>query len=455
MSDRKIILSLAIPAILQTVLRAFFIVIDAFWVGQIGSDELAALTFSMFVVWASLELGEMLATGTNSLIAQAVGAGDFSLAKKIGTQNILNSFFYSLTLGIIIIQILPLLYSLTNLNYSLSILSTEYLVLYLSGFPVIILLSVVNSIFRGNGNTRIPFYLLSIALSLNFILAPVFIFGFHIIIPMGIRGAALSTIISYFISFIIGYIVLLKKNYINSILKYKFNFAIIKESAKIGFPISLNGFAFSLIYILISNIISHYGTLGFAAVGISHRSESVSYQITVGFSIAASIITGQQIGAENPDRAEKLAWKTLFYGCIVSAIYSVALFILSKQIAGFFTSDLEIVEVSSFFNKLTAIVIIFSTIEVILEGAFTGAGYSIPPAVVGLTINFLRVPLAALFSFYWGLNGIWYAICLTVLLKGIIIFFWFKKGTWKTKRSKLLKKELKYSTIVDKLHPFD
>lgn len=455
MSDRKVILNLAIPAILQTVLRAFFIVIDAFWVGKLGSNELAALTFSMFAVWASLELGEMLATGTNSLIAQSVGAKDFSLAKNIGTQNILNSFFYSLILGLALIPTLPLLYSITNLGNELSLLSDKYLVTYLLGFPIIILLSMVNSIFRGNGNIRIPFYLLLIALSLNFVLTPVFIFGLNFIQPMGIKGAALSTIVSCFVSFVIGYIILLKKNYINPFHKYKFNFAIIKESARIGFPISLNGFAFSIIYIFISKIISTYGTLGFAAVGISHRSESISYQITVGFSIAASIITGQQIGAENPERAEKLAWKTLWYGCIVSIVYSIGLFVFSQEIAGIFTTDLEIIQVASFFNKLTAIVIIFSTVEVILEGAFTGAGFSVPPAIVGLTINFLRIPLSALLSFYLGLNGIWYAICFTVFLKGVIIFFWFKKGTWKSRKTKLLKKEVLYPPTVEKLFPFD
>lgn len=455
MSDRKIILGLAVPAILQTVLRAFFIVIDAFWVGKLGSDELAALTFSMFAVWASLELGEMLATGTNSLIAQSIGAKDFNLAKNIGTQNILNSFIYSLGLGLSLIPLLLLLYKFTNLSFLLAKLSGEYLVTYFLGFPVIILLSEVNSIFRGNGNTRIPFYLLLIALSLNFIIAPVLIFGFKFITPMGISGAALSTIISYFTSFVIGYIILLKKKYINFINKYKFNSSIIKESARIGFPISLNGFAFSLIYIFISNIISQYGTLGFAAVGISHRSESISYQITVGFSIAASIITGQQIGAEDPDRAEKLAWKTLSYSSMVSIVYSIGLFIFSKDIAGIFTNDLDIIGVASFFNKLTALVIIFSTIEVVLEGAFIGAGYSLPPAIVGLSINTLRVPLAALFSFYLGLNGIWIAICFTVILKGIIIFFWFRKGTWKLKKTKLLKKEIPYNEIRDKLFPFD
>jgi len=453
-SDRKLILGLAIPAILQTILRALFIVVDAFWVGKLGSDELAALTFSMFAVWASLELGEMLATGTNSLIAQSVGAKDFSLAKNIGVQNIINSLIYSFVIGIVFILALPLLYTITNLNPTLSNLSDEYLITYLLGFPIIILLSVVNSVFRGNGNTKTPFYLLLIALCLNFITTPILIFGFKFINPLGIKGAALSTIISYFISFVIGYFLLLKKNFIYSINKYNFNFKIIKESARIGFPISLNGFAFSLIYIFISNILSYYGTLGFAAVGISHRSESVSYQITVGFSIAASIITGQQIGAGNPDKAEKLAWKTLFYGSVVSIIYSIALFIFSKEIASIFSTNSEIVHTASFFNKLTAIVIIFSTIEIILEGAFTGAGYSIPPAIVGLSVNFLRIPLSALFSLYLGLNGIWVAICFTVFLKGVIIFFWFRKGSWKSKKSKLLKKEIPYPEMADKYFPF-
>lgn len=437
-SDRKIILSLAIPAVLQTVVRSLFVIIDAFWAGKLGSNELAGLTIATFVVWGILSFGELIATGTNSLVAQATGAGDIKLAKKISLENIFNTLLYSVAFGFILIPLLPGLWSIVSLNELHSKLASEYLIPFLVGLPCITLLLTVSAIFRGYGDTRTPFYLLLIAVILNFFLAPLFIFGFNGFLKFGLTGAAISTLVSYFFAFLVGIIFLYKRNLIGKLSSFRFDFPVLKETFKIGFPISLNGVAFSFIYILISRVAAEYGTLGFAAMGIAHRSEAMSYQISVGFALAASILVGQNVGAGDYFKAEKYAYKIMRYTSYVLLAYSFLLFMFSYQVASVFTSDLDVRSVASVFNKITATVIFFSGIEVVTSGAFSGAGDSLPPAVIGTPLNFLRIPLAALFSYFWGLNGIWFAIALTVFLKGVIIFLWFKKGNWKNKRSKLL-----------------
>ncbi len=440
-SDRKTILNLALPAVLQTVLRSFFIIIDAFWIGKMGSTELAALTAAAFIVWGTLELGDLISTGNSSLVAQSVGAKDFILSKKIGVLNLVNSFFYSFVLGLLIIPLLPVLFGVMNLSAEHSVLSREYLTALLFGLPCVILLSTVNSVFRGYGDTRTPFWLLLIALVLNFFLNPLLIFGVDGFLQFGMKGAAIATLISYFVSVVTGIIIAYRRKLILPLLKYKLDFSIIKETVKIGLPVSLNGLAFSFIYIILARFISDFGTVGFASVGISHRSESLSYQITVGFSLAAAILTGQSVGANDTARAEKLAMKTLGYGSIVIIIYSLLLFIFSMEVASIFTKDIDVIKTASVFNKITAVVIIFSAVEVILSGAFAGAGDSIPPAVISTSINIMRIPFAGILSVYFGLIGIWIGIALTVFLKGILIFVWFRRGKWKNKKTKLLQKE--------------
>jgi len=406
-----------------------------------GSTELAALTAAAFIVWGILELGDMISTGNSSLVAQSVGAKDYNLSKKIAVQNIVNSFIYSFTLGILVLPLLPLLFGIMNLSAEHSLLSGEYLTILLFGLPCVILLSTVNSVFRGYGDTRTPFWLLLIALILNFFLNPLFIFGIDGFLKFGMKGAALATLISYFVSVIIGIIIAYKRKLMLPFLKYRTNLGIIKETIKIGLPVSLNGLAFSFIYIILARFISDYGTIGFASVGISHRSESLSYQITVGFSLAAAILTGQSVGANDTERAEKLAMKTLGFGSIVIIIYSLLLFIFSSEVAAIFTNDADVIKTASVFNKISASVIIFSAIEVILSGAFAGAGDSIPPAIISTSINILRIPLAGILSLYFALTGIWIGIAFTVLLKGVLVLTWFKRGKWKNKKTKLLKKE--------------
>jgi putative MATE family efflux protein len=433
-SDKKLILSLAIPAVLQTVVRSLFTIVDAFWVGKMGSSELAVITFATFLVWGILALGEVIATGTNSLIAQTTGAKNHILSKDIASLNIVNTLFHTVSISIILIPLLPVFYFITNLNPVQAKLSSEYLVTLLIGFPCITLLSTVSAIFRGYGDTKTPFYLLVFAIVLNVFLAPLFIFGINGFLAFGLSGAAASSLISYFIAFVIGYRILRKRDLISRINHYKFDFKILKETLRIGVPVSLNGIAFSLIYIFVSRFVADYGTVGFASLGIGHRSESLAFQTTVGFSLASTILVGQSVGAGNIRRAERLAWKIFGVASVVIILYSIGLFVFSSQIARFFTNDIEVIEAASIYNKIAAVVQIFSAAEVIFGGAFAGAGDTLPTAVIGFPFNFLRIPLVAIMSSLWGLNGIWFAICITVVLKGIIITIWFNTGRWKKRK---------------------
>lgn len=437
MSDRKIILSLAVPAVLQTVVKSLFAIIDAFWVGKMGSVELAAITVATFLVWGILALGEMIATGTNSLIAQTTGAKNPELSKKIASANIVNTFFHTVSIAVVLIPILPLFFYITNLNPEQSKLAGEYLVTLLIGFPCITLLSTVSAIFRGYGDTKTPFYLLVLAIVLNIFLAPLFIFGINGFLAYGLAGAATSSLVSYLISFIIGYRILRKKDLIDKITHYRFNFNILKETLRIGLPVSLNGIAFSMIYIFVSRFVADFGTVGFASLGIGHRSESLAYQITVGFGLASTILVGQNMGAGNIKRAERLAWKIFGVASAVIILYSVGLFVFSEEVARFFTSDAEVIKAASIYNKIAAMVQIFSAMEVIFGGAFAGAGDTLPTAVIGFPLNFLRIPLAPILASVWGLNGIWIAICATVVLKGIITVIWFNTGRWKNRKLKI------------------
>ena len=100
MSDRKLILNLALPAVLQTIVRSLFVIVDAFWVGKLGKLPLAALTTATFLIWGFLAFGEMIATGTNALIAQSTGAKNAELEKKISTYNLVNTFFFTVVLSL-------------------------------------------------------------------------------------------------------------------------------------------------------------------------------------------------------------------------------------------------------------------------------------------------------------------------------------------------------------------
>ena len=216
--------------------------------------------------------------------------------------------------------------------------------------------------------------------------------------------------------------------------KLRYNFKVTFQSVKIGLPLSLEGLTFSFIYIFVTRYVADFGTTGLAALGIGHRSEAIPYQIGDALGIAASIIVGQNIGAQNVSRAEKGAWRVLFLSWIPIFFCSLILFFFPDKVAGFFTNDRDVIETAKIYNMIAAFSIFFSMGEAIFAGAFAGAGNSLPPLAIYLPLTALRIPLCAIFAPIYGMNGIWIAIFSTSVAKGIMIAFWFKLGRWKKRK---------------------
>lgn len=444
-SLNKEILTLAWPAAMQTLVRSSVPIIDSYWVGHLGSEQLAAITVGSFLSWGVFAIGEMLPIGTNSLISQAFGAKQHDTSRDIGSMNLIAGLFFGLIVALVIMPLLPFLYNLTNLDAPKAVLANQYLFVILIGFPSLLLFETGNSIFRGIGDTQTPFRLLLVAVLLKVTLTPLLIFGVNGHLQFGMSGASGSTVISYGVTFIIGFYLLKKRNLIvpirkkfKSILKdLTYNLKIIKQTIKIGIPLSMEGLYFSMIYIFISRFVADFGTVGLAALGIGHRSEAIPYQVGEGFAITATILVGQSIGAKNPARGEKAAWKVFYFACLPMIIYSFVLFFGASQVAGFFTDDKAVIEVAKIYNMIAAFSIFFAVAESVFSGAFAGAGNSLPPLLISIPITAMRIPLCAIFAPIYGMNGIWIAIFSTSILKGLIVTYWFKRGKWKERKFEL------------------
>jgi putative MATE family efflux protein len=441
------IIKLAWPVFFQNLGRSLAIaILDSYWIGKIGSEHLAALAVGTFLSWGAFALGELVPIGTNALVSQSVGAKDEDAACRISTLNLINSVIWGIMIAVLMIALLPVLYGFTNLDTPKAVLANEFLFPILVLLPAIILFESGSAIFRGHGNTKTPFRLLLLVFALKIVLSPLLIFTFN----FGIGGASTATMLSYGSVFMIQLILLKKRGFIGSVKK-KFtsmkadisrNWKITKETIKIGLPLSLEGLAFSFIYIFVSRYVADFGTTGLAALGIGHRSEAIPYQVGEAFAVTASIVVGQNIGAGNLDRANKGAWRVLFLSWIPMAFYGLALFFFPAQIAGFFTTDQAVIETAKVYNMIAAFSIFFAMSEQIFSGAFAGAGNSLPPLAIYLPVTALRIPLAAMLAPMYGMNGIWIAIFTTSMTKGVLIAFWWKLGRWRNRKFALGNKSM-------------
>lgn len=438
------IIKLAWPVVLQNLGRSLAIaILDSFWIGKLGPEFLAAVTVGSFLSWGVFALAEMMPIGTNALVSQAVGAKETDSAKYIATLNLFNAVLSGILIAAIVYPILPLLYHFTNIDANKSALANSYVLPILFLLPFTILFETGSAIFRGNGNTRTPLVLLIIVYGIKVILTPLFIFS----LDLGLTGASLATMMAYGGTFLME-LYLLKKNKLITSLKKKsvdivndlmYNLKVTLKSIKIGLPLSMEGLAFSFIYIFVTRYVADFGTTGLAALGIGHRSEAIPYQVGEAFAITASIIVGQNIGAQNIKRAETGAWRVLFISWIPMTFYSLVLFFFPEQVAGIFTTDPSVIATAKIYNMIAAFSIFFAMSESIFAGAFAGAGNSLPPLAIYLPITALRIPLCALFAPIYGINGVWIAIFSTSITKGILIAIWFKLGRWKKRKFELAK----------------
>jgi len=429
---------LAWPAVASMFLGTFFSIADAFWVGKLGATSLAAVISSTFVIWIIYSLASIISIGVVALVARSMGAKDPAQAAYISKQAFLFSIISSAFLTIVGIILTPQFFNLMGTEKEVTLLGTKYLRIIFLGALFFFLIDTLSGVFRASGDTKTPLRVALIAMGFNILLDPLLIFGLGPFPKMGVVGASIATVVSQ----ILG--VMLFKHYIDKgKLPFRLNLKIgskidlrtVYKIVKIGTPISVAGIVFSVVYLFLNRITALFGTEAIAALGIGNRAESLSYLTSFGFSLAAATLVGQNLGAKKPERAEKSAWRTVWIVVLITGFISVIFISFPKYISAFFISDEKVIRIAIGYLQILALSQIFMGIEIVLEGAFSGAGNTFPPMVVSVPGSILRIPLAYFLALKLGLGvaGIWWAITLTSIAKGIVLALWFKLGRWKTR----------------------
>jgi len=171
-------------------------------------------------------------------------------------------------------------------------------------------------------------------------------------------------------------------------------------------------------------------------MGIGNRMESLSYLTCYGFSLAASTMVGQNLGAGKPDRAARCAWGATGLAISLTTAIGLLFIVVPELIAGIFTEDPQVLEIAVDYLIILGLSQVAMALEIVLEASFSGAGDTIPPMIVSVPGSILRVPLAYYLAIDqgWGINGVWWTLTFTAAAKAIVLGFWFKLGHWKTKK---------------------
>lgn len=436
-SIKLAIILLAVPMILELSLESVFALVDMFFVGKLGQNAIAVVgyTESMITMVYSLSIG--LSTAATAIIARRVGEKEMSGASKAAIQALLISLFVSAIIsffGVIYAEKMLAFMGATPEVIAEGLAFTKIMF----GFNiVIVLLFLINGIFRGAGNAALAMKSLWIASIFNIILDPLLIYGFGSWQGWGLEGAAIATCIGRGTGVVYQ---LYHLFYGSGLIKIKWSdvfpdFTIIKSMVSLAWPATFQFIIASGSWIILTRLVADAGgTEASAGYQIAIRNVVFFILPAWGLSNAAATLVGQNLGAGQPQRAEKSVILATKYNAIFMTMVSIIFIFLSPQIISFFTDQDEVQKIGISALQIIGSGFIFYGIGMVMIQSLNGAGDTRTPTWINFVGFWLfQIPLAYYFVTFtdWGLNALFAAIPIAETSIAVMAFIIFRQGKWK------------------------
>lgn len=439
-SVKTAIVLLAIPMILELSLESIFAVVDMYFVGHLDNADVAVATVGLTEAVISLvyTLGIGLSTGVTAIVARRVGEKNFNEASKAGAQAILVSILISIAIGVLGFAFAPEILAQMGAKNEVIQAGTTFTRIVFASSPSIILLFLINGIFRGAGDAAMAMRSLWIASLINIVLCPLLIYGYGPFPALGLTGAAVATTIGRTTGVLYQCWHLFRLNRTIQILRAYFepNMEIIKSLLSISLPAMFQFFIQSGSWIILTYIVSRTGSTD-ASAGYQIAIRNVVFFILPawGLSNAAATLVGQNLGAKQPDRAERSVLLTTRYNVIFMSLVTLLFVAFSDVIIGLYTADPVILAYGSQALRIIGMGYIFYGVGMVMIQSLNGAGDTKTPTYINIICFWvIQVPVAWLLAIYLNLGpvGAFIAIPAAETVLAVLAFYYFKRGKWKT-----------------------
>jgi len=407
-----------------------FNLIDSIWVGRlIGPAALAAVSTAGFYIWVALSLGEMVEIGLIAVAARRHGEGDPERAARVAAAAVVFALCAGLVVSVVGWSVAGTMFRVMRVPVEVAGLGHAYLSTWLLGAPLVFGFFAIEATFRAAGDTRTPFLMLAASVGVSILLDPLLIMGLGPFPRLGVEGAALASVMVRSGGFLVGLVIALRRGLLRVSAP---DWRALPTVIRIGMPLSLAGVLLSVIYMWLTRFTSRFGTAALAALGVGHKMEGLGFIAISGFALAAGALVGQNLGARQEARAREAVRLTVGYCLVVTVTTAIAFLLIPGRLVSLFTRDAQVIADGVLYLRVIAFAQIGQSFELILEGALAGAGYTFWPQVVSTSVTALRIPLAAWWSRAFGLLGIWLALSVTAISRGIAMILFWKGGRWRT-----------------------
>ncbi|MGI6569906.1 MAG: MATE family efflux transporter [Caldicoprobacterales bacterium] len=425
----KALFRLAIPIMGTSFVQMAYNLTDMLWVGRLGSRAVASVGAAGFYVWLAAAFILIPKIGAEVGVAQSTGRKDAEGTRKYIRHCIQLVIFLAVLYSSTLIIFRKYLIGFFNLKEADIVNdSITYLVIISSGLIFYFINPIFSAIFNGYGESRTPFMINSIGLIMNIILDPLLIFGIGPFPRLEVAGAATATILAQAVVTLTFIITAAKRKELFSdlhLLKLP-DLSHIRHIVKLGLPAALQSGLFTGFAMVITRIISQWGPIPIAVQKVGSQIESLSWMTAGGFQTAMAAFVGQNYGSGKWDRVVKGYFAGMSIMSVIGIIATVLLIFAARPLFSAFISEEETIKYGIVYLRILGLSQLFMCIESTSAGAFNGLGKTIPPSVVGITLNGLRIPAALLLSSTsLGLNGVWWAISISSICKGTVLTAWY------------------------------
>ncbi|WP_353778634.1 MATE family efflux transporter [Winogradskyella sp. 3972H.M.0a.05] len=436
-SIRRAIFMLSIPMILEMLMESIFAVVDIFYVSKVSVNAVATIGLTESVVTLIYAVAIGLSMAATAVVARRVGEEDLEGASQASVQVIFLGVAVAAIISVIGILFPKEILGLMGAEQDLIEEGYGYTQVLLGGNVTIMLLFLINAIFRGAGNASIAMWTLILSNGLNIILDPIFIFGWGPVPAFGVEGAAIATTIGRGTAVVFQLAILF---YGWSKIKVTVRDLVIRAQVMLNLVrVSLGGIGQFLIgtssWVFLMRIMSEFGSEVLAGYTIAIRVMIFTLMPAWGMSNAAATLVGQNLGAKQPDRAETSVWKTGKYNAVFMALVSIVYLVFAKQIIMLFNKEPDVVEYGALCLRIIAAGYVAYGYGMVVIQSFNGAGDTKTPTWINFICFWLfQLPFAyvAAVSLDLGPQGVFWAITLAEVLIAVIGIWWFRKGKWKT-----------------------
>lgn len=438
-SLRRAIFLLAVPMVLETVMESVFAVVDVFVVGHLGADAIATvgLTEALFTIIYAVAMG--LSIGATAMVARRIGEKDPDQAARTAVQAVGLGVFLGVPVALSGAFFARELLGLMGGSPWVLEHGVRYTQVTMVGMSSVVLLFLINAIFRGAGDAAIAMRVLWLANILNIILAPTFVFGWGPFPAMGVFGAGLATTLGRSAG-VLYQLVCLARGRGHLCVRWE-HVALEPRTMITMLRLSglgmLQAFIGTSSWVVLARIISSFGSAATAGYTIAMRLILFALLPSWGLGNAAATLVGQSLGAKKPERGEQAVWTAARYNAVFLGCVGVLFILLAEPLVGAFTQDGPAATYGIASLRIVSAGFLFYAFGMVLEQAFNGAGDTTTPTLINLGCFWImELPLAWVLahSLQMGPNGAFLAITVSYGLLAIVSVWLFRRGRWKLRQ---------------------